>query len=265
MVEEALQSWRELGDKWWMAVALEHIGFMLRLEGDFEAAVAPLEEGVSLARSVEDRWPLARCLVRLAGSFIQTDPAASLRLYEEGVAIARSVGDRSILSEGLVGLAGAHFFAGNLAAAAPIGAEALAEARAIGSVTNVFLSLLGLAVLSCLQGDPAAAKGYCLELLALGRETGTPIVQFFGVFASGFVACFGGGAERGVRMLAAAQALAGQRGISFVVGGGGGFNLLYQMAVERARAQLEPAAWDEAMREGQALTLDQAFEVATED
>jgi predicted ATPase/class 3 adenylate cyclase len=265
MVEEALQSWRELGDTWWMAVALEHIGFMLRLEGDFETSVARLEEGVSLARGVEDRWPLARCLVRLAGSFLQTDPAAAVRLYEEGVAIARSVGDRSFLSEGLVGLAGALFLGGNLAASAPIAAEALTEARAIGSVTGVFLSLLGLAVLRCMQGDQAGAEGYCLELLALGRQTGSPAVQLIGVFARGFVACLARSPQRGVRMLAASQALAGQRGMSLGAGGGGGFNLLSQMAIEKARSQLEGAAFDEAMREGQALTLDQAFEVATEE
>jgi len=192
-------------------------------------------------------------------------PAAAVRLYEEGVAIARSIGDRSLLSEGLVGLAGALFLSGNLAAAAPFAAEALAEARAIGSVTGVFLSLLGLAVLSCLQGDQADAEGYCLELLALGRQTGSPAVQFLGVFARGFVACFGRSPQPGVRMLAASQTLAGQRGMSLVAGGGGGFNMLSQMAIEKARSQLEGAAFDEAMREGQALTLDQAFEVATEE
>jgi hypothetical protein len=181
------------------------------------------------------------------------------------VAIARSVGDRSFLSEGLVGLAGALFLGGNLAASAPIAAEALTEARAIGSVTGVFLSLLGLAVLRCMQGDQAGAEGYCLELLALGRQTGSPAVQLIGVFARGFVACLARSPQRGVRMLAASQALAGQRGMSLGAGGGGGFNLLSQMAIEKARSQLEGAAFDDAMREGQALTLDQAFEVATEE
>src|SRR5262249_22450196 len=54
MVEESLRLWRELGDTWWTAVALEHVGFML-LPENAQLAIAPLEEGVALARELEDR------------------------------------------------------------------------------------------------------------------------------------------------------------------------------------------------------------------
>jgi predicted ATPase/class 3 adenylate cyclase len=262
MVEEALQSWRKLGDKWWMAVSLEHVGFMLRWEGDAETSVARLEEGVSLAREVQDRWPLALCLMRLGGSFVGTDVAASLRLYEEAEAVARTVGDRNILSQVLVAHAGARFISGNLSAAAPMAAEALVEGRAIGSVTSVFLSLMAMAVITCLQGDATGAKGYCLEILDFGREIGSPTVQILGLFASGFVACFGKHPERGVRMLAAVQALAGERGM--IRGLIGPMLMLYQQALQKAREKLDPATVDAALQEGQALTMDQALELATE-
>jgi predicted ATPase/DNA-binding SARP family transcriptional activator len=129
IVEESLRLWRELGDTWWRAVALEHLGFMLMVEGDIQMARVRLEEGVSLARQVEDRWPLAMCLLRLAGS-MRTDHAAARRIREEGVAVARSVGDKSVLSQGLIGLVTDHLIEGNVTAAAPVAAEALAEARA---------------------------------------------------------------------------------------------------------------------------------------
>jgi predicted ATPase/DNA-binding SARP family transcriptional activator len=83
IVEESLRLWCELGDTWWRAVALEHLGFMLMAE-DIQTARARLEEGVSLARQVEDRWPLALCLLRLAGS-MRTNHAAARRIREEGV------------------------------------------------------------------------------------------------------------------------------------------------------------------------------------
>jgi hypothetical protein len=263
IVEEALQSWRELGDKWWMAVALEHVGFMLRWEGEVETSIARLQEGVSLAREVQDRWPLALCLMRLGGSFVGTDVAASLRIFEEAEAIARAVGDRNILSQVLVAHAGAHFISGNLTAAAPMAAEALVEGRAIGSVVSVFLSLMAMAVITCLQGDATGAKGYCLELLDFGRETGSPTVHILGLLACGFVSCFSERPERGVRMLAAVQARAGERGM--IRGLTGPMLMLYQQALQKAREKLDPATVDAALKEGQALTLDQALELAIND
>jgi hypothetical protein len=258
-----LQSWRELGDKWWMAVALEHVGFMLRWEGDAEASVARLEEGVSLAREVQDRWPLALCLMRLGGSFVGTDVAASLRIFEEAEAIARANGDRNILSQVLVAHAGARFISGNLSAAAPMAAEALVEGRAVGSVISVFLSLMAMAVISCLQGDATGAKGYCHELLDFSRETGSPTVQVLGLFASGFVACFSERPERGVRMLAAGQAFASERGM--IRGFIGPMLMLYQQALQKAREKLDSATVDAALQEGRALTIDQALQLARED
>ena len=91
MIEESLRLWRELGDKWRMAVALERVGFMLTMEGDLQTSRARLEEGVSLAREVEDQWPLALCLVRLATPLMYMDAAASHLIREEGVALARSM------------------------------------------------------------------------------------------------------------------------------------------------------------------------------
>jgi non-specific serine/threonine protein kinase len=261
IAEEALQSWRELGDKWWMAVSLEHVGWMLRWEGHVELATAPLEEGVSLAREVQDRWPLALCLTRLAVHVFGTDMAASLRLYEEAEATARTVGDKNILSQVLDLHAISHFLAGNLSAAAPLAAEALAEGRAIGSVTTEGPALLAMAVITCVRGDLVGAKALGLELLDLGHEAGSSYVQSLSLFAFGFVACFSEHPERGVLLLAAFQANAGQRGVTRLMGP---ILMMYRHALERARATLRPSEVAAATERGQALTLDQALELATE-
>jgi hypothetical protein len=59
VMEESLRLWRELGDKWWVSVALQLLGLMTVMGGDIQAAVARDEESVSLAREIEDPWPLA--------------------------------------------------------------------------------------------------------------------------------------------------------------------------------------------------------------
>jgi len=267
IVEESLRLWRELGDKWWMAVALEHVGFMLSADSDVQTARARLEEGVSLAREVEDRWPLAVCLVRLGSFLPRTEHAAARRIREEAVAVARSVGDKSVLSQGLFGLVTDNLLEGNLTAAAPVAEKALAEAHAIGSVTHVFLSLLVLVIISCLQGDPAKANQYCLQALAFARETGSPQWLLLVLLAFGLVACFGGQPLRGVRLLAAAETLLRQRGINISVEGMRDLMVIKQAletALETARAQLDPTTFEAALQEGRTLTPEQALALATE-
>jgi predicted ATPase len=261
IVEASLRSWRELGDKWWIAVALEHVGFMLIWEGDLQTARARLDEGVTLARQVEDQWPLALCLIRLSGALGPTDMAGAHRAREEGVVIARSVGDKSMLSQGLEGLAFLYALEGNLAAAGPLAAEALSEARAIGAVTQIFLSLLVLAIIASLQGDQAAARGRCLELFALARQSGSTNVQLVGLLASGVVACSGPDPALGVRLLTAIDRFGAERGVT--TGGVGGiFAVLVGPAMEIARGRLDPVTFEAALEEGRTLTLEQAVELA---
>jgi predicted ATPase/class 3 adenylate cyclase len=267
LVEESLRLWRELGDRWWMAVALEHIGFMLSLDGDVQTLRARLEEGVALAREVEDRWPLALCLGRLAYTVATVgDVAAARRMGEEWMAVARGVGDKSVLSLGLTGLAPIYWLEGNLTAAASVAEEGLAEARSIGGVTQVFVALFILIFASSLQGDLAKARGHCFEVLAYSRETGTSHTLLMGLIGFGVVACLNGEAERGVRLVATGETLLRQRGLdlSTMPGGGGpGFMVLGQ-TLAKAQAQLGPA-FELAWAEGEQMTLEQALALATED
>jgi non-specific serine/threonine protein kinase len=263
LVEESLRLWREVGDKWWMAVALEHVAFVLFAE-DFHTSTACVEEGVALAREVEDRWPLVLCLGRLAYAMAAVgDMAAARRMNEEAIAMARSVGDKSVLSMGLLALAPFYWLEGNLAAAASVAEEALEEARAIGGITQVFLSLFMLIFTACLQSDLATAGEYCLQVVAYTRETGASHWLVLGLLGFGTVACFGGQAERGVRLLASVETPMRQGGMD-PSKLGPGFMIIGQ-ALERARAQLDPAAFEAAWAEGQRMTLEQALALATEN
>jgi tetratricopeptide (TPR) repeat protein len=260
MVEESLRLWRELGDKWWMAVALEHVGFMLMGRSDIRTAQARLEEGVSLAREVTDRWPLALCLVRLASSFSFTDVAAAHRTRAEALAVARSVGDKSVLCQALTGMAGTYLAAGDLAAAASILEEARSEARAIGSVTHIYLSLFESVITACRQGDLTQARGDCFELLALARETAAPTVCMIAVFASGIVASFSDQPQRAVRLFAALESFAGSHFSNTLMT----LFVMSDQPLEKTRAQLDPAIFEAAWAEGQQMTMEQAMAFATE-
>ncbi len=232
------------------------------LEGDVQTALARLEEGVSLAREVEDPWPLAVCLIRL-GDGLKVTGAAARRILEEGVAVARRVGDKSVLSDGLRELGPLYYLEGDLTTAARVIEEALAEARASGSLIYVFLALLQMVIISCLQNDPAKAKGYCFELWALGRETGAPLVAGFALLAFGLVAIFSGEPQRGVRLFAALEVLLGQHGVK--IPEGDPTFIVFRQALEKAQAQLGPAAFEAALAEGQQMTMEQAIALATKN
>jgi len=265
LVKECLHLWRELGDKWWTAVALELEALMMTFERDYETALARLEEGVSLARQLEDPWPLAVCLIRFGDALKPMGQAAAAVPYlEEGVALARRAGDSIVLSEGLRELGSVYYAEGNLTTAASLTEEALADGRATGSIVHIFLALIQLVIISCLQSDSAKAKGYCSELWALGKETGSPFAAGFALLTYGLAASFGGEPGKGVRLLAATDVFLRRGGIEFASAEGEPSVKVYKQALEKAQAQLGQAAFDAVWAEGQQLSLEQALTLATE-
>jgi non-specific serine/threonine protein kinase len=264
MCEESLRLWRDLDNKWWTAVVLEQAALLMTVGGNIEAALARLEEGISLGREVEDPWPLALCLIRVGDILKPMGKAAAARPFlEEGVALARAIGDKAVLSEGLRELGSLYYTDGELTAAVRVTEEALVEARAIGSFFQVFLGLLQLVAISCLQNDSAKARGYCRELWALAQDLGALYVAGFAIMAFGLVACFSGEPQRGVRLIAALEALFLQYGIK--PGEGDALTKVIRQGMEKARAQLGLAAFQAAWAEGQKMTMEQALAVATED
>ena len=263
MAEESLGLWRELGDKWWTAVALEQAALITTMD-DFEMALTYLEEGIPLARTIEDPWPLAACLIRMGDALKPRGEAAVARPFlEEGVALARTIGDKALLSEGLRELGSLYYAGGDFSGAARVTEEALVEARSIGGFFQVFLALLQLVIISCLQNDLAKAKGYCHALWALIRDLGALFAAGFGLLASGVLACFGGEPQRGVQLITALEVLFSKHGIH--PGEGDALTKVVRQGMERARAELGPAAFELAQQAGYVLTPEQAIALATEN
>jgi predicted ATPase/class 3 adenylate cyclase len=265
LVEESLRMFRELGDKWWMAVTLELKGLTMSMDEN-QATISYLEEGVSLARQVQDPWPLALCLVRLGDNLKVEgkDMAAARRFLEEGVAVARKTGDKGVLSEGLRELGSSYYGEGHLTAAAAAIEEALTEARAIGSIFSVILALGESVIISCLQNNLLKAKGYCFELWVIGQETGVLMATGFALLAFGLAASFGGEPGKGVCLLAMTDRMFRHRGVNFT-SGNSPLIKVYKQALEKAQAQLGPSAFAAAQAEGQQMTLEQAIALATEN
>ncbi len=262
--EASLRLWRELGDAWWIAVTLELLGVHSLFTGDLPTAQACFEEGVRLARQVDDPWPLVMCLVRLSNIYMRTDMPAVRPLLDEAVATARRVGDRTLLGAVRLTLAATSLTEGDLIAAARVADEAVAELSGTRGNLYGLIALLLSVVIACFQRDPARADGYRVRILAIGRETGNPIASMFVLFASGAVAGVRGQPERSVRLLAAAEGWAGRHGLRLNLMGGP-IPLMLNGLLEIARAQLDPATFEATRAAGRQMAREQAVALATED
>ena len=264
LIEESLRLWRELGNKWWTAVALELKALMLSVGSDVKKSFTCLEEGIALGRQIEDPWPLAVCLVRMGDALKPRGQAAAARPFlEEGVALARRIGDRSVLSEGLRELGSVYYIEGDFTVAESLTKEALTNGQAIGSFVSVFLALFQLVIIACLQNDPLKAKQYCSEGWTLGKDTGSPFVAMFALITFGLVASVSGEVGRGVRLLAASEVFLSRIGVK--PGEGEAFMKAVRQVLEDARAQIGETAFETAWSDGQRMNMEQALALATED
>jgi hypothetical protein len=133
---------------------------------------------------------------------------------------------------------------------------------------HIYLAFLQSIVVACLQDDPATAKRLFAETAAIldFREVvGTPLGAGFVLVSFGLVACIGGEPAKGLPAMAVAFRLFGQVGVDMASMESDPLAKLAMQALEKAKAQLGPAAFQVAWADGQQLTVEQALALAMED
>lgn len=267
LLEGSLNLWREIGDKWWMALVLNDLGLVTHFGGDSLKARAQLEEAVALARQAEDKWVLAVALSDLGRVLADIDVRAAQPIGEEAVALARVAGDKKVLNTSLLNLAGTYYYLGNLQAMAPVVEEAMDAARAIQSTIGIGWSIFTLAVLSLAQGDQTKAMACSKELLTLSRETGLVLHLGNALLCLGCLACVSDQPQVGVQILSMLEALARRLlggNPATGLGGSGVSNYVYSQYLDKARSSMEPKAFERAWAEGQGMAMEEAIALALE-
>ena len=98
--------WRELGDSWVIALALNNLGYEMCRLGDYDRAAALCEESVALHRTLGDHWGVAHSLHSLGRVlFFQGHHARARELYSESIMLHQQVGDRGGVAECLEAIA----------------------------------------------------------------------------------------------------------------------------------------------------------------
>ncbi len=251
---------------------MEALGGTCWWQADMTSMRAPYAEAVALWRAAGDRGELANALYNYSFAFsFQAATAAKLgvvdetgegrRTLDEALALYRELGDERGEANVLWGIGNLYYFLDELDAAADALESALPIHRRAGNRTMEAWSLHMLATARLRQERLAEARDLMVTALRLFHDSGDAagMALVLDDFAS--LAARDDDAERSLRIWGAARNLSSTTGTglaSFVD------EAHEQFQRPTARDALDPAEAERLVKEGGAMTLDEAVAYALE-
>ncbi len=262
LLEEALTTFRELGDRRGTADSLNALGVLTGTQGAYPLARALLEEALKLWRVLDDRRGIALALDNLGTTaYAEGNLAAARALLEEALTLYES-GDRVGKASARHGLAKVAFIEGDYSVAQAMHEQCLADFRVTGDRQGMAAAMAGLGNVAAAQGDPALASAHYQESLALRREVGDQPGIAGALDGLAHVALALGRPDRAARICAAAQRLREEIGAPIMPVE----RLALEHLVAAARQTLgDDAGFDRAWQEGRAMSLDEAVRYGLSD
>lgn len=155
------------------AWAFNTAGSLARVHGEFGRARGFLEQGISLARALEERPLLARALNNLGATLTDMgDPAGGLPHYHESLALLRQLEQMASVAVVLNNVGTNLQRQGQFRLAAGYHADSLAISRDLGDDWNVALTLNNLGTVAVSLGDYQRTEACCTESRALFERLG---------------------------------------------------------------------------------------------
>ena len=174
----ALTAARRAGDRPAQAHALNQLGFVQTLTGDYSAAATTHKQALALARSAVDQFAEADALDQL--SFIQQQtgdyPAAAASAHR-ALALSRGIGHRLRQAWALNDLGAVQRQTGDYPAAAASVQQAVELFRDIGQRSGQIEALINLGTVRRLTGDYPAAATTLQLAQELNRDHGDRSLQ----------------------------------------------------------------------------------------
>ena len=174
----AVRSAQRLGDRLGQANALNNLGDVRRLTGDYLGAVQDLEEALGISRDIGDRLGQANALTNLGDVRLLTGeyPGAAAVL-EEALGICRDIGDRLGQANALTNLGNVRLLTGEYPGAAAVLEEALGIYRDLGNRLGQARALNNLGDVRRMTGDWPGAVRDLEEALGISRDLGDRLGQ----------------------------------------------------------------------------------------
>ncbi len=227
--------------------------------GDYERAKILGEEGLAIARDLDDRWGGAFIRSHLGQTAtFQMEYGDAAELHEEAVHLARQTKDKWLLSICLCQQVSSQRIQDDLDVAIAASEEALVLMRETGDTAMVSYMLRIRGAVALQHGHYQHAAGLFTESLRLSRETGFVWSTLGCLMGLAGVSNAKGDCDRAARLLGAAEALREALGNRRSPQA----QTLYDRRLASTRGALGEAAFSAAWAEGRAMTLEQAIEYA---
>jgi tetratricopeptide (TPR) repeat protein/transcriptional regulator with XRE-family HTH domain len=169
----AVEAAEHLGDRLGQAGALNDLGGVRGVTGDYVGAAGDLEEALGIYRDLGDRLGQANALNYLGEVHMSTGefPAAA-QLLEQALGICRDVGDRLGQAHALRDLGVVRWVTGEFPAAAQLLEQALGICRDTGDRLGQARALRDLGYVRRLMGEYPAAAQALEQALGICRDLG---------------------------------------------------------------------------------------------
>jgi len=242
------------------AKALNGLGVLAAEDGDIEAAEEAFEASLDVALELDDDERRMAVLTNLGNiAFFRQDFDRARDLYDEGGRLALRLGSTFNAATAAHDLGLIELALGDVDAAIERCEEALALARVGGTPQLVAACLRSLASAIVIRGDLGRAQELVEESLSIVRRLNEPRAVAECLETAAGIAAAGGDGARAAALFGAAGAVLESIGTAPTPERQPWIDV-YQ---ETARLRLEPGRFEEELRRGASLSLDEAIELAT--
>jgi len=188
LAEQSLALYREIGDQWGIAFAMQTLARTAITQDDFRRAEELLEPTLSMFRQTNDKWALSRSLLLLGlRASVMGDYVRAAALEEEALALSRQLGDTWHIAWTLSTLGQVELWQGKFDLAKKYLEETL---TVLGGDANwqAAMALHRLGVVARCQQDAEGAARLQQQSLSLLRESGDKVTRGYALREMGGLA-----------------------------------------------------------------------------
>ena len=188
LAEQSLALYREIGDQWGIAFAMQTLARTAITQDDFRRAEQLLEPTLSMFRQTNDKWALSRSLLLLGlRASVMGDYGRAAALEEEALALSRQLGDTWHIAWTLSTLGQVHLWQGRFDLAKRYLEETL---TVLGGDANwqAATALHRLGVVARCQQDVERAARLQQQSVSLLRESGDKVTRAYALREMGELA-----------------------------------------------------------------------------
>lgn len=259
MIEESIVIARSTGDDWLVAFILAHAGYFAISKLDHSEAKARLEESLSLFQILGDkRWSAIVSSTIAHEDIRQGDFASARQRFQQVLPYLREEKDKDTIRWVLNALGVMEHAEGRYALAKGYYLEALEIARELGNGTFAPAGNLGNILLY--EGDLVNAKSLFAENMVLTRRVGNKAFIAYTIQGYAALAAAQKKTRKGVMLLAMTRKLQEEAADKAVISPAGEADFARTHAI--LREQVDEASFNAHWEEGNALTMEQAIELA---